>query len=170
MPVFDQSVARYVRFILSKILTISSMIVSFGFSNTACSCGFQWNLLCAFRSSRKGNIVLAILSAYDTWLTRPNQDLMSLKLCGVGKSYMALRYFLYGLTESFVISKPANSTSSSTKRKFSGLRVIPCLPQLSSQFAAWKKLSLIVSDHRRVLSIHLVLFGMEEPISSQRLV
>ena len=44
------------------------------------------------------------------------------------------------------------------------------LPDLSSQFAAWKKLSSIVPDHNRVSSTHFVLFGMEEVISSYRLV
>ena len=43
--------------------------------------------------------------------------------------------------------------------------VIPCLLQISSQFAACKKLSLIVSDHNRVLSTHLVLLGVEDVIS-----
>lgn len=33
---------------------------------------------------------------------------------------------------------------------FSWLRVIPCLPQISNQLDAWKKLSSIVSDQRRV--------------------
>ena len=48
--------------------------------------------------------------------------------------------------------------------------MIPCLPQVSNQSAAWKKLSSIVSDHRRVLSTHLVLPGMDEVISSYLLV
>ena len=26
-----------------------------------------------------------MLNAYDTWLTKPNQDLMSVRLCGVGE-------------------------------------------------------------------------------------
>ena len=75
-------------------------------------------------------------------------------------------YFLHGRT----VSKPANSTSSLANLNFSGLRVIPCLPQVSNQLDAWKKLSSIVSDHRRVSSMHLVLFGMDEVISSYLLV
>ena len=112
----------------------------------------------------------AMLNVYDTWFTKPNQDLMSVRLCGVGKSAMALMYLLRGRTVLLVISKPANSTSSWAKRNFSRLRVIPCLPQVSSQFAAWKKLSSIVSDHNRVSSTYLVLLGMEEVISSYLLV
>jgi len=50
-----------------------------------------------------------MLNAYDTWLTRPNHDLTSVKLRGVGKSDMALRYFLHGRTVLLVISKPINS-------------------------------------------------------------
>ena len=114
-----------------------------------------------------------MLNAYDTWFTKPNQDLTSVRLCGVGKSEMALMYFVHGRTVSLVISKPANSTSSLAKLNFSGLRVIPCLPclpQVSNQVHAWKKLSSIVSDHRRVSSTHLVLFGMDEVISSYLLV
>ena len=88
----------------------------------------------------------------------------------MGKSEMALMYFLHGRTVSLVISKPANSTQSLAKLNLSGLRVIPCLPQVYSQLAAWKKLSSIVSDHNRVSSTHLVLFGMDEVISSYLLV
>ena len=109
----------------------------------------------------------AMLNAYDTWLPNPNQERMSVRLCGVGKSAMALMYLLQGRAVLLVISKPANSTLSWAKWNFSGLRVIPCLPQV---FVAWKKLFSMVSDHNRVSSTHLVLFGMEEVISSYRLV
>ena len=173
MPCFDQSVARHVGLVLSKILTplwISSMMVSLDFSNACCSVSSQWNLLLGLSSSLKGSIVSAMLNAYDTWFTKPNQDLTSVRLCGVGKSEMALMYFLHGRTVSLVISKPANSTLSLAKLNFSGLRVIPCLPQVSNQLHAWKKLSSIVSDHRRVMSTHLVLFGMDEVISLYLLV
>ena len=85
---------------------------------------------------------------------------MSVRPSGVGKSAIALMYLLHGRTVSLVILKPENSTSSWAKRNFSGLRVIPCVLHLSSQFAAWKKLSSIVSDQSRVSSTHLVLFGM----------
>ena len=60
-------------------------------------------------------------------------------------------YLLHGRTVSLVISKPANSTSSLANLNFSGLRVIPCLPQMSNQLDAWKKLSSMVSDHESVV-------------------
>ena len=113
-------------------------------------------MLLGLSSSLKGSIVWAMLNAYDTWFTKPNQDLTSVWLCGVGQSAMALMYLLHGRTVSSVISNPANSTSSWAKQNFSGLRVIPCLPQVSSQCEAWKKLSSIVSDHNRASSTHLV--------------
>ena len=124
------------------------MMVSLDFSNACCSVSSQWNLLLGLSSSRKGSIVSAILNAYDTWFTKPNQDLTSVRLCGVGKLEMALMYFLHGHTVSLVISKPANSTSSLANLNFSGLRVIPCLPQMSNQLAAWKKLSSMVGGCR----------------------
>ena len=146
------------------------MIVSFNCSNACWSLSSQWNVLLDFSNSRNGSIVSAMLNAYDTWFTRPNQDLMSVRLHGVGKSAMALMYFLHGRTVSLVISKLANSISSWAKRNFSGLSVIPFLPQVSSQFVAWKKLSSMVSAHKRVSSTHLVLLGMDEVISSYLLV
>ena len=146
------------------------MIVSFDWSNAFWRVSSQWNVLLGLSNSRKGSIVSVMLNAYDTWFTNPNQERMSVRLRGVGKSAMALMYFLQGRTVSLVISKPANSTWSWAKQNFSGLRVIPCLPQVSSQVAAWKKLSSMVLDHSRVSSTHLVLFGMEEVISSYRLV
>ena len=145
------------------------MMVSFDLSNASCSVSSQWNMLLGLSSSRKGNIVSAVLNAYryDTWFTKPNHDLTFVRFCGVGKSAMALMYFLHGHTVSLV---PAKSTSSLANMNFSGFRVIPCLPQVSNQLDAWKKLSSIVSDHRRVSSMHLVLFGMDEVISSYLLV
>ena len=112
-----------------------------------------WNFLLGLSSSRKGSIVSAMLR---TWFTKPNQDFTSVRLCGVGKSEMALMYFLHGRTVSLVISKPANSTSSLANLNFSGLRVIPCLPQESG---IQPVLSSIVSDHRRVLSSAFVRDG-----------
>ena len=169
MPCFDQSVARHVGLVLSKIFTplwISSMMVSFDFSNACCSVSSQWNFLLGLSSSWKGNITSVMLNAYKTWFTKPNQDLTSVMFCGVGNSKMALMCFLHGLTESLVISKPANSTSFANLN-FCGLRVIL---QICNQLAAWKTLSSIVSDHRRVSSTHLVLFGVDEMISSYLLV
>ena len=145
------------------------MMVSFDFSNACCSVSSQWNFLLGLSSSQNGNITSVILNAYETWFTKPNQDLTSVMFCRVGNSEMALIYFLHDLTESLVISKPANSTSFANLN-FCGLRVIPCLPQVFNQLAAWKKLSSIVSDHRRVLSTHLVLFDVDETILSYLLV
>ncbi len=71
---------------------------------------------------------------------------------------------------SFVISNPANPTSSCANRNLSGLRVIPCLPQTSSQLHAWKKFSLILSAHKRVSSTQFVFLGTSEVISSYLLV
>ena len=129
------------------------MMVSFNFCNACCSMSSQWNMLLGLSSSRKGSIVSAMLNAYDTWFTKLNQGLTSVRLCGVGKSAMTLMYFLHGRTVSSVISKPANSTLSLANLNFSGFRVIPCLSQVSNQLDAWKKLSSIVSDHRRVSSM-----------------
>ena len=56
---------------------------------------------------------------------------------------------MHGVVDDF---KAYNSTSSLANLNFSGFRVIPRLPQVSKQLDAWKKLSSIVSDHRRVLS------------------
>ena len=95
---------------------------------------------------------------------------MSVRFCGVGKSAMALMNFLQGRTLSLVILKPANSTSSWANLNFSGLRVMPCVPQIFSQLHAWKKLSSMLSDHRSVSSTHFVLFGMDAVISSYLLV
>ena len=87
MPCLDQSVARQVGLDLSKILTplrISSMIVTFDFSNACCSISSQWNLLLGLSSSLNGSIASVMLNAYDTWFTKPNQDLTSVRFCGVG--------------------------------------------------------------------------------------
>ena len=70
----------------------------------------------------------------------PNHERTSVMLAGVGKSLMALRYFLQGRTLLGVISNPANSTVSAPNTNLSGLRMIPFCPQRSSQSTAWKKL------------------------------
>ena len=106
MPCFDQSVARHVGLVLSKILTplwISSMMVSFDCLNACCSVSSQWNLLLGLSSSRKGSIVSAMLNAYDTWFTKPNQDLTSVRLCGVGKSEMATMAWLHSVIGDFEV-------------------------------------------------------------------
>ena len=64
-------------------------------------------------------------NAYETWLTRPNQERTSVMLLGFGKFWIASRYFLQGRTLLFVISNPANSTVSSPNLNFAGLRIIP---------------------------------------------
>ena len=79
---------------------------------------------------------------------------------------MALRYFWQGRTVSFVISKPAKSTSSMANLNFSGFRVMPFRPHMSSHWDAWKKLSSMVYAHRRVSSMHFVLAGKVDTISS----
>ena len=67
---------------------------------------------------------------------------------------------------SFVIPKPANTTSSMANLNFSGFRVMPFRPYMSSHWDAWNKLSLMVSAHRRVSSMHFVLAGKVDTISS----
>ena len=137
------------------------MMVSFDCLNACCSVSSQWNLLLGLSSSRKGSIVLAMLNAYNTWFTKPNQDLTSVRLCGVGKSEMAMMAWSHSVIGDFEVCK-----FNFVLNKSELLWIGPCLPQVSSQFNAWKKLSFIVSDHRRVSSMHLVLFGMDEVISS----
>lgn len=96
----------------------------------------------------------------------PNHDRMSVRLFGVGKSAIARVYFLHGRTLLLVISKPANSTVFWANLNFSGFRVIPCLPHMSSHSWAWWKLSWMDEDHRSVSSIHLVFLSISETISS----
>ena len=169
MPVFDQSVARHVGFDLSKMRTPSSMsemIASLDSSNSRLSSSFHRNGVPGFSDSRNGSMRSVAEKAYDTWLTKPNQERMSVMLLGVGKWRIASRYFAHGRTLSGVISNPANSTVSAAKVNLSGLRVMPCLPHMSSQLTAWWKLLVMSSAHSRVSSIHLVLSGMWETISS----
>ena len=94
---------------------------------------------------------------------------MSVRLAGVGKLQMALRNFQHGCTLSGVISNPANSTVSAPSTNLSRLRMMPWCPQRSSQPTAWVKLSLRLSDQSSVLSMHFVLFGRWETISSNLL-
>ena len=50
-----------------------------------------------------------------------------------------------------------------------GLKVTPCLPQVSSHSTAWKKASSMESDHIiGVSSTHLVFREMSDTISSKR--
>ena len=65
-----------------------------------------------------------------------------------------------------VISKLTNSSSTSAKLNFFGFGVMPFLPHMSSQFAAWRKQSLMLSALSRMSLMHLVLDGNVETISS----
>ena len=139
MPCFDQSVARQVGLNLSKMRTpssISRMMTSLDSLNILSRVSSQWNGVPGFSSSQNGNIRSAVAKAYETWLTRPNQERMSVVLPGVGKLWMASKYFLQGRTLLGVISKPVNSTVSAPKTNLSGLRVMPWWPQRSSQVTA----------------------------------
>ena len=109
------------------------------------------------------------VKAYDTWLIRPNQECMSVRLAGVRKLQMALRHLLHGRTLSGVISNPANSAGSAPNTNLSGWRMMPWRLQRSNQSTAWVKLSLRLSDQSRVLSTHLVLLGTWETMSSNLL-
>ena len=111
-----------------------------------------------------------MLNVYETWFTSPNQERTSVRFLGVGNSEIAWTYFLHGLTVVSVISKPANSTSSLAKQNFSGLRVIPFLPQISSHSAAFPYASAMLLDHRRASSMHFVFSVMWAMMPSYLLV
>lgn len=89
-----------------------------------------------------------------------------MRLRGVGKSEIVRVYFWYGLTQVLVISNPANSTVCRANRNFSGFRVIPCRPQVSSYSWAWWKLSSMVEDHRSVSSMYFIFLLIGATISS----
>ena len=95
MPCFDQSVARQVGLDLSKMWTPSSM-TSLDSCYMLLRVSSQWNGMPGFNSSQIGSIRSAVVNAYETWLTRPNQEQMSVVLAGVGKWRIASRYFLQG--------------------------------------------------------------------------
>ena len=115
---------------------------------------------------RKGSMHSVAAKAYNTWFMSPNQEHTSVMFVGVGKLRIASRYFLHGRIWVEVISKPANSTVSAPNTKLSGLRMMPLWPQMSSHLTAWKKLSVGLLAQRSVSSMHLVLLGMLETISS----
>lgn len=148
---------------------ISSEITLLESSNSVFKRSSQWNGVLGFSNSRKGNILSVMLRVYETWLTSPNQERISVMFLGVGKSSMAWRYFLHGRTLSTVISNPANSTVSLPNLNLSGFNMMPCLPHMSNQCVAWWKLWRRLSAHRRVSSIHFVLLGIDDTISSYRL-
>ena len=158
-PSLLQSVAKHVGRFLSKIRTpswIREVISTFEASKACWSSGVQVNVEDGFSRDRNGAMTEAIEKAKATWLTNPNQALMSVMPVGVGKSEIARRYFLHGRTSVLVISNPANSTSSLAKQNLSGFRVMPFLAQISSHSVAWWKASSIEPDQRSASSMHFV--------------
>ncbi len=91
---------------------------------------------------------------------------MSVMFAGVGKSRIDSRNFLDGRTLVGVISKPANSTLSYANTNLLGFNVIPLFPHNCSNSTAWWNAAVIESDHKIVSSIHFVLFGTSDAISS----
>ena len=173
MPVFDQSVTRHVGLDTSNILTPSSIsltMCSLDRWKSFSSSSFHEKGVPGLRSWRNGSMWSAEAKAYDTWLTRPNQERISVMLQGLGKFWIASRYFLAGRTLSRVISNPAKVTVSAPNTNLSGLRMIPWRPQMSSHSIACQKEFSRSLDHRRVSSMHFVLLGMSATISSNRLV
>ena len=145
VPLFDQSVARQVGLDLSKMRTpssISLMITDLDSLKSWLSSAVHWKGVPGWRSWQNGSMPSVAAKAYETWLISPNYEQTSVMLAGVGKSRMALRYFLHGRTLLGVISNPANSTLSALNTNLSGLRIIPLCLQRSSQSTAWKKLLL----------------------------
>ena len=170
MPSLDQSVTRHVGF-LSKIFTrldISSKIAVLDSSNSFCRVSSHWNGVSCLSRERKGDIRSVMLNVCATWFIRPNQLLISVMFWGVVKLLIARRYFWLGRTLSRVTSNPANSTVFAPNMNFSGLRVMPLLPHKSSHLVAWWKLTSRSVAHTRVSSMHLVLSGTSETISSKR--
>ena len=135
-------------------------------SNSDCISSFHVNAVPGFKSARNGSILSAAANAYATWLTSPNHDRMSVMFAGVGKSRIDSRNFLDGRTLVGVISKPANSTLSCANTNFLGFNVIPLFPHNYSHSTAWWNAAVIESDHMIVSSIHFVLFGTSDAISS----
>ena len=169
IPLFDQSVAKQVGLDLLNMRTcfsISLTITALDSSKSWLSVSSQWNGVPGLSNRRNGSMRSVIANAYDTRLMSPNQECMSVRLAGVGKLWMALRYFLHGHTLSGVISNPENSAVSALSTNLSGFKMMPWSPQRSNQLTAWVKLSLRLSDQSRVLSTHLVLLGTWEKISS----
>ena len=163
--------ARQVGRDASNILTpssISLMMTLLDSSNSDCISSFHVNVVPGFKSARNGSIRSAVANAYATWLTSPNHDRMSVMFAGVGKSRIDSRNFLDGRTLVGVISKPANSTLSCANTNLLGFNVIPLFPHNSycSHSTAWWNAAVIESDHMIVSSIHFVLFGTSDAISS----
>ena len=124
-PSLLQSVARHVGHSLSNMRTpslILDVISSLDASNACWRSSVHMNWAEGFRRARNGAMTGAMEKANATWLTSPNQALMSVIPLGVGKSVMARRYLLHGLTSVLVIWNPASSCA---KRNLSGFKVIP---------------------------------------------
>ena len=90
-PSLDQSVAK-----IFTLLAISVVITVLDSSNNWSSLLSQRNGKVGLSKSLNGSIHSAMLKAYDTWLSRPNQDLTSVIFLGAGNSVIALRYLLQG--------------------------------------------------------------------------
>lgn len=93
-------------------------------SSSQCVISVNLRLKSSFkqRSSRKVGIITAWAKAYDTWFTYLNQNLT---LSDVRKSRELLDVFFQffvGFTPSFVTGNSANSSSSSAKWNFFGLK------------------------------------------------
>ena len=89
-----------------------------------------------FNSSRKGSMAAVMAKEYDTWFTRPNHALTSVRLVGVGKSLMAAVNLSAGQTSVGVTVNPANLPLFLAKRNLAELRVMPFRVQISSHSVA----------------------------------
>ena len=74
---------------ISTPLVISEMIISFDLRNAVFNSSVHSNLLRGLSSFLKGHMILAVVQEYETWLTRPYHDLMSVIVFGVGNSLIA---------------------------------------------------------------------------------
>ena len=96
MPFFDQSVARQVGLGLSKMRTpssISLMITDLDSLKIWFSLSVHLKGVPGWRSWWNGSMRLVAAKAYKTWLISPNHEWMSVMLAGVGKWWIASRYF-----------------------------------------------------------------------------
>ena len=134
--------------------------------NSDCISSFHVNVVPCFKRARNGSIVSAAANAYATWLTSPNHDRMSVMFAVVGKSRRDSRNFRDERTLVGVISKPANSKLSCANTNLLLFNIIPLFPHNCSHSTAWWNAAVVESDHKIVSSIHFVLFGTSDAISS----
>ena len=130
MPCCDQSVSMQVGLLISNDSTpFFTRLIKCVFDvwNASSKLLSQWNFVLGLISSLNGSITDVLAWAQDTWLTKPNQDLASVRLVGVGKFWMALSSFVAGATPDEVISKPANSTFFLPNLNLSQFNTIPFL-------------------------------------------